>query len=246
MLKENLKIRYLKNLYNNTNDLIINPLITHGLKRSLRMLLKELVIFFNHKSGLNYWKSKKKNYEKIQIGGGKHILNGFLNIDIFPPADLIYDVRENIPIDSNSTKFIFSEHFLEHIDYPTSVIKFINECYRILKKDGKIVIGVPDSASLLKAYVRGDKKYYNTMIRKWYANRNCLKYFNTYIDLVNYHFRDQDDDDKYTPHLWAYDFDKLKSLLLMVGFKSFKKWKFDPKIASSKRYFGSIYIIARK
>jgi len=246
MSKKSLKIKSFENLYNNVNDLIKDPSITHGLKRSLRRLLKELMIFFNHKSGSKTWDNEKKNYEKIQIGGGKHILSDFLNIDIFPPADLIYDVREGIPIDSDSVKFIFSEHFLEHIDYPTSVIKFINECYRILKEDGEIVIGVPNGASILKAYARGDKKYYNSMIKKWYAKRNCLKYFNTYIDLVNYHFRDQDDDNKYTPHLWAYDFDKLKSLFYNVGFKSVKKWKFNSKIANPKRYFGSIYIIAKK
>jgi hypothetical protein len=41
------------------------------------------------------------------------------------------------------------------------------------------------------------------------AKRNCLADLNTYLDPVNYVFCDQDDDDKYTPHLWAYDYDKL-------------------------------------
>lgn len=75
---------------------------------------------------------------------------------------------------------------------------------------------------------------------------NCLKDFNTYIDLLNYHFRDQDDDFKYNPHFWAYDFEKLKSMLLSAGFKKVIRWKFDKKIANPQRKFGSIYLRATK
>ena len=80
----------------------------------------------------------------------------------------------------------------------------------------------------------------------WYSKRNCLVDFNTDIDLLNYHFRDQDDDPKYNPHLWAYDFDKLNSLLKNAGFKSVNRWQFDSTIANPKRQWGSIYVIATK
>jgi len=80
----------------------------------------------------------------------------------------------------------------------------------------------------------------------WYGKRNCLGDFNTYIDLVNYVFRDQDDNKKYTPHLWSYDFEKLQSLMIECGFLKVERWKFDPTIAQSKREWGSIYIIATK
>jgi len=63
---------------------------------------------------------------------------------------------------------------------------------------------------------------------------------------VNYHFRDQDDDSKYSPHYWAYDFEKLKSLVKDAGFARIKRWKFDKFIANPQREWGSVYIEAVK
>src|SRR3989344_1853200 len=185
---------------------------THGMGRALRNLTKEIGLYENHIKGARDL-SKKKNLDttKIQIGGGSHTLRDYLNIDIVPPADIIYDLREGIPLKDESSEFIFTEHFLEHIDYPTST-----------------------------------KKFFDEMLKRWYSKRDCLEHFNTYIDLVNYHFRDQDDDKKYNPHFWSYDFEKLVSLFKDAGFSEVKKWKFDSSIANSKRWWGSIYIIATK
>ena len=79
---------------------------TCGLKRAARSFLKEIVLFENHISGLNRLKREKLPAKvlKVQIGGGTHILPGFLNIDIIPPADVIYDVREGIPLRSDSVE----------------------------------------------------------------------------------------------------------------------------------------------
>lgn len=228
--------------------LLKDPSITHGLKRALRKLVKEIILYENHVNGMRQWGKKRLKlfYPKIQIGGGSHILPGFLNIDIMPPANLLWDAREGLPLKDKSSDFIFSEHFLEHIDYPVSVKKFIKECFRVLRSGGILVIGVPDSELAVKAYVRRNKKFYKKAIKVWYSKRNCLDDFNIYIDLLNYHFRDQDDDDKYDPHLWAYDREKLNSLLKQAGFKKATEWKFDPKIANPKRKFGSIYIKGKK
>ncbi len=232
------------------SKLLENKSSTHGLKRALRMLLKEINLYKNHIYGSYVLKNILKKYrvlpKKIQIGGGRHILNGFLNIDINSPADIVFDVREGLPLKSNYAELIFSEHFLEHIDYPVSVKKFIRECYRVLDKNGKLIIGVPDSELLIKNYVKKNKFFWRYIINRWYLKRKCLKHFNTYIDLVNYHFRDQDDDREYNPHYWAYDFEKLKSLFQCAGFNKIKKWKFEPHIANPKRQWASLYVVGVK
>lgn len=64
--------------------------------------------------------------------------------------------------------------------------------------------------------------------------------------MLNYHFRDQNNSDKYNPHLWAYDYEKFISLLKEGGFKKIDKWRFNKKIANPKRKFGSLYVIAIK
>lgn len=218
---------------------------SHGLNRSLRLVLKELASLTSHLDP-----QKRHEYlgkvDKVQIGGGSHVLEGFVNVDIFEPADIIFDLREGVPFDNNSVNFIFSEHFMEHIDYPISVKKFVQECYRVLKDGGEIVVGVPDSEKILRAYTENDEVLQQEYMEKWYKNRQVKEHFNTYIDLVNYHFRDQDDDTKYNPHFWGYDFEKLKNLFGGAGFKNMRKWDFDPTIANAKREFGSIYIMASK
>ncbi len=238
----------IKQLQTNIEELLEDREVAHGFGRVLRLLNKELSLYQNHTEGLLEWENKKAtfNFQKIQIGGGKHTLKGFLNIDIDSPADLICDVREGIPLNDSSVEFIFNEHFFEHVDYPNSAKKVVSEFYRVLKPDGQIVLGVPDGELAIKSYVTRDKEYYEKALTTWYANRNCLEHFNTYIDLLNYNFRDQDDDEKYNPHYWAYDFEKIESLLKNVGFKKVEKWKFNPEMANPKREWGSIYVIATK
>lgn len=221
---------------------------SYGLDVAVRNLIKELSIYNQHVSGLKVWKKSSRHFKtkRIQIGGGSHYLQGFLNIDISQPADLICDVREGIPLIDQCSDYIFSEHFLEHLDYPRSTKKIINECFRILRSGGDIVIGVPDSNLVLEGYANKDRLLYSKMVKKWYKNRDCLEHFNVYIDLINYHFRDQIDNERYTPHYWAYDFEKLESLLSSVGFINVRRWQFDKKIANPKREWATLYVIAEK
>jgi len=242
------KIKDIRKLEILVNKILNSEEVTHGLARTLRLLLKEAALYENHLRGLEKIRKRGCEFksEYIQVGGGRHTLRGFLNIDIVPPADILFDVREGLPLETNSARLIFAEHFLEHLDYPTSAKKFISECFRVLKDEGKLILGVPNSRQVILAYTRKDKNYWKKMLSTWYSKRNCLEHFNTYIDLVNYHFRDQDDDPKYNPHFWAYDLEKLKSMAKTAGFKKIKKWKFDPRIANPKRRWGSIYIEAIK
>lgn len=242
---DNLTIVKLKQL---SKKILSDPQCTHGLARSLRRLIKEISLYENYLMGRSKMLKSGASFDfsRIQIGGGNHILTGFVNIDIVPPADIVWDVREGIPVPDNACDFLFTEHFLEHIDYPQSVKKVVADFFRIVKAGGQVVIGVPDSEMAAQSYVNKNYEFKKKAMELWYSKRNCLVDFNTDIDLLNYHFRDQDDDPKYNPHLWAYDFDKLNSLLKNAGFKSVNRWQFDSTIANPKRQWGSIYVIATK
>lgn len=249
MQNKNIVFKKINLIENNVRRLLNNKSITYGLNRVFKRLIKELDLYKNHVQGSREWRNRKRNINtprKIQIGGGRHLLKGFLNIDINPPADIIFDVREGLPLDSDYAELIFAEHFFEHLDYPVSVKKFIRECYRVLEKSGVLILGVPDSELVIKNYVIKNKKFWKLMAKKWYSKRNFLPHLNTYIDLLNYHFRDQDDDEKYNPHLWAYDYEKLYLLLKNAGFSRIEKWNFDKTIANPERELGTLYIIATK
>jgi ubiquinone/menaquinone biosynthesis C-methylase UbiE len=174
------------------------------------------------------------------------MLEGYLNIDIVPPADLVCDIREGLPLNDKCVEFIFSEHMFEHLDYPISIKKLLKECLRVLKKDGQIVIGVPDAKKTIIGYINNDQELFNEYMDKWYSKRNCKKDFNTWLDIINYVLRDQDDDAVYNPHYWGYDYEKLVSILKETGFKNVEPWKYDHSIGNSKREWGAVYVIATK
>ncbi|MBV1854545.1 class I SAM-dependent methyltransferase [Catellatospora tritici] len=226
-------------------QLLEAPTSTHGLRRALRGLRREIGVFQAHRAGCEDL-PERITARRVQLGGGSRLLPGFVNIDIIPPADVIFDVREGLPIVDGETEFIFAEHFLEHIDYPVSVKRVIAECYRVLQPDGQLVLGVPDAGMIIDAYVDSDPDIRERMMEEWYANRDDRAHFNTYLDLVNYVFRDQDDSDRYTPHLWAYDLDKLVSLCAEAGFRKVEPWPHDPTIANPDRAWGSVYTVAYK
>ncbi len=209
--------------------------------------MKEIEVSRYHQASSRAWPQGRIDDapEKVQIGGGRHRIDGFYNIDAVPPADLLWDVREGIPLKDSSVRVIFSEHFLEHIDYPNSVKQYVREASRVLAPGGQIITGVPDAAFVLSKYP-DSPALGKEMVERWYSKRNCLGDIETYIDLVNYVFRDQDDDPKYTPHYWAYDQQKLVQLFSDTGFCSVEPWEFDETLANPKRKWGSVYVIATK
>jgi predicted SAM-dependent methyltransferase len=87
----------------------------------------------------------------LNLGGGdnchpKKEYENYISVDIEPHNELFsvkHDLTEPIPLPDNSVDRIHSEDFLEHIDQK-SITSLFEECYRILKPDGFMRIGVPD------------------------------------------------------------------------------------------------------
>ena len=226
--------------------ILADPTTTYGLGRALRAAAKEIELGRFHRASQRAWPNgPEETPSKVQIGGGSHQLDGFFNIDLAPPADLLWDVREGIPLKEGSVQTLFSEHFLEHIDYPRSAKQYAREAHRVLAPGGQVITGVPDAAFVLRQYPAPPERTAE-MVRRWYAKRDCRSDINTFLDLINYVFRDQDDDPTYSPHLWAYDHQKLVQLYGEAGFTSVKPWTFDSTLANPKRQWASVYVIATK
>lgn len=73
---------------------------------------------------------------KVQFGAGGYPIEGFNNHD----AEV--NICQTLPYADNSVEFIVAEHLVEHISTP-SALKFFDECYRILKPEGRIRISIP-------------------------------------------------------------------------------------------------------
>ena len=89
---------------------------------------------------------------KLNIGCGPNRKNDSINIDLLKDADLCLDMREEIPLASGSCTLIYSEHFLEHLDYPDDAKIFLAECYRLLEPSGLVSVGFPDIRWPLEDY----------------------------------------------------------------------------------------------
>ena len=75
---------------------------------------------------------------KIQFGCGENRLDGWVNYD----NDL--DVTKlPLPFADNSAEMIFAEHLIEHLSGP-ELLRFLDECLRILKPTGTLRLCWPD------------------------------------------------------------------------------------------------------
>ncbi|MFI9105440.1 class I SAM-dependent methyltransferase [Streptomyces fildesensis] len=207
--------------------LLARSVAPHGLARPLRAVLKELELQRSPQAGQKVWPngSDGSSPAKVQIGGGTRLLDGFLNIDAVPPADLLWDVREGIPLGDDTVELLFSEHFLDLLDFPRSAKEYARESLRVLAPGGRIVTGVRDAAFVLRNYSKPSKRFDNV-----------------YLDLINHVFRGGDDDFR----TWSYDQGELVQLFSEAGFETIGVWDFDPSVANPAREMGSVYVVATK
>lgn len=73
--------------------------------------------------------------------------------------------------------------------------------YCVLAPGGQLITGLPNAAFVLCRYP-ADPEDAREMIKCWYTKGACREDINTYLDLINYVFRDQDDHVTYAPHHW--------------------------------------------
>lgn len=136
---------------------------------------------------------------------------GWVNVDAInvPGIDFICDLRKPIPLPSACAKCIFSEHLLEHFEYPEEPLLFLKECRRLLKPGGILRLIVPDALKYCRALVAKD----------WEMARllRDTKPYQTLMEMLNDVFRQNGE------HLYAYDEETLRRLLKSAGFTEIRK-----------------------
>ncbi len=167
--------------------------------------------------------AKKKEVSKdikfLNIGcNDTPISKEWLNLDLFGGEGVIsHDCRFPLPFADEQFEGIFSEHFLEHLEYTYEALNLVREVYRVLKRGGVFRVVVPDCGAYFKAYVNGGMAAVNelrgTIDGKdpWF-DVSC----NTPMELLNIVMRQG------AEHKFCYDEETLKSLLKSLGFKEVK------------------------
>ena len=145
----------------------------------------------------------------LNIGCGNCKLDGFINIDLEPTADMQLDVRNGLPFDDDSVNGIYSEHFIEHLTQSEG-IAFLRECRRVLKCDGILRLSTPDLSNSIQRYLNND----------WRPKSNLdtygFEWLNTPCEYLNTAMREWG-------HKWLYDETELVRLVKYAGFYQVKR-----------------------
>lgn len=123
---------------------------------------------------------------KLHIGCAEHLLlDNWINMDINSIPNVIkHDAREHFLYENNSVDFIFSEHFIEHLNIDEEII-FFKEAYRILKPDGVIRTSTFDIDDFLM-HLHPDNEnwveFKNTVCGGYFKNKNTrIEFLSTVV-----------------------------------------------------------------
>ena len=85
--------------------------------------------------------------KKLDLGCGNRKHEGYIGIDFEykEGVDIVRDLEKGLPFDDESIDEIFASHILEHLKELNFVME---ECFRVLKKNGIMRIIVPHAATL--------------------------------------------------------------------------------------------------
>lgn len=179
-----------------------------------------------------------KNRTKwLDIGCNKNFEEKFYYLDIFPKKNIPLRYRKRyfkikiLNISDKQIKYIGKfdlvriQHVLEHFSYEEgrTVIKNIA---RILKKNGYLIMTVPDLKINIKKYIRNEYKNWKPF--KWWAIKRIPKNAPSsfYFSVFAYSLPT-------TPHKWCYDYKGIKYIIKSSGlFKNIKELRFSNILAS--------------
>jgi len=97
----------------------------------------------------------------LNLACGDHFINSqnWINCDFAPQSKSVKHVNllGKFPFDSNSFDLVYCSHYLEHIEL-NKILDFINQCNRVLKKNGVIRLVLPDFENIAREYVMNKDK----------------------------------------------------------------------------------------
>ena len=196
------------------------------LLRQLRFELLMLLVRLRSRNVARHYAERRELL--VNVGAGPTGRQGWVNLDGFAArgVNCLYDARRRLPFPDGSVRGIYSEHFLEHLDYLEEVPAFLAECHRVLRHEGVIRVIVPDAGKYLAAYARGGWQELAALRPLGPGNEDhYFKFtYNTPMELINVVFRQAQE------HKFAYDRETLEFLLKRHGFAEVRQQAFGRSI----------------
>lgn len=132
-------------------------------------------------------------------------MEGWANLDIAGGGNLIWDLRKPLPLSQNSIRFVFSEHFIEHISREDGE-RLLANCWQAMAPGAVIRVSTPDLRVMVQDYLDG----------KLIEIPHAGYYPRTLCQMVNEGMR-------LWGHTFIYDEPELRDLLAGAGFKDIKR-----------------------
>jgi len=195
--------------------------IYHLIMFEIRLVISDLKARISLRQIRLLKKMKTESRMKLHIACGENYVKDWINIDIGTAADLSFNVRRKFPLRTGSVKYIYSEHFHDHLHRPEPLRSHLKECCRVLEKGGIMRVVVHDAKLLVGAYLNEDKEFFRK-ITLHLSNEETL----TPIECMNLIFRFNGF------HQFIYDFETLKDELINAGFGEVRRAKFKDSVDS--------------
>ncbi len=98
---------------------------------------------------------------RLNWGSGPQAVAGWINADVIEGQgiEIVGDIRNGLPLDSESVDYIFSSHALQQLPF-FDVRTALHELRRVLKTGGVLRLGLPDLDRAIDALRRGDGDYF--------------------------------------------------------------------------------------
>jgi predicted SAM-dependent methyltransferase len=147
---------------------------------------------------------------RLHLGCGGKILRGWINIDsLWRPRVVRLALPEGlISFGDNSVEYIYTCHFLEHLEYPREVMALLKRCHDVLKPGGVMRIAVPDIEVIIDAYVSNDGEFFRVQ-----SEDHHPPWCTTKLEHLMYALQQEGE------HKYGYDFLTLRKVLFGAGFQ---------------------------
>jgi predicted SAM-dependent methyltransferase len=159
---------------------------------------------------------------KVHIGGGRHALPGWLNLDLHSP-ELPINVLRGLPFEDGSVLYLFCSHLVEHLYFPRDAHAFLVEAYRVLSADGVARFVVPDARLLLRAYATANAALFRDRDKKWPSPVRLRSRLERVLGYCGAASSPSDFDG----HKYGYDFETLAACLKDAGFATVRRSSFQ-------------------
>ncbi len=139
---------------------------------------------------------------RVHVASGRNVIPGWINVDATSGVDVQIDLRRKLPFADDSAQLIFSEHFLDHLQFPHVATRFLSECRRVLEPGGRLRVVLHDTEILAQRFVAKDAEFFRVASNIDAPPNEALNHL--------YRFNET--------HQFLYDFDTLDALLTRCGF----------------------------